>query len=1164
MTIVTRNDEVWQEPEEAAAITRAQTPPSTSEAFSGMLANNPTAYLQRRAERSQFDPSDWFFDMLNANATAYGAPADQLAQRVQSDTMQPEKYNELYAPRDDAGKVIPIGDTPMPEKLAMTVGDQMRTKRAADNAVQRFEGANSWPTNLAVNMAADMVDPINASAMLLPGLGEEAVAARLGFTGANLASRTAVRAISGATFGAAQEVPVAGLKMALAPGENTDYGFTDALKDTLLSGASMAAFTTGLGTAGDALKWVLGKETAWHLAPPEVKNVLPEAAPVMTADATTQNAAQRAALAQVIDGKPIDVADFFPKPPDTMTAVGLFTDHPYMGAELPGGPELGFDRDQVARQLEPELFSQFDDAATRRATLSRWYNEMSTQRAVEAPAPQADLQARLDELRDKMQSATKKQRATMAAEIADIHSRMGETEAPTAQPATPQPASPVEPPLPTGSIADIDTEIARLQTKAENANRAGREKIARRIENLKDQQERLAREVGVPNPAETIGPERFEQVNPEYGQYGPRTSPFVEQPPRPLRLTEFLATEGGIRDDGGDLRTIVDDLNYKPLAKVPNREVPIYRGKKPWTKETGMLPPESRFKKLFNDKGLSLDEAAERAQEAGYFPDHGSDVYANEATRHDLLNAIQEEIAGNHRYSLHDEADLAQFQTALAHNHEIDQLAQQHGIDPKGMSRAQFFDTLAERQSIEELADHIRSMEDERQALIDDLGEHFSGHPDLAEGDILDHPEHGPMLYEGPATLEDLLRVHDEAPAIHAGQSETTTGGERPVSAAGRAEQGEGGVGQNGRADRIAGGVGAETSRTPAAATGGDRTAGRTGPTLGDQQLANIQRQLAAADYRMRDLAVQVSDAYRRADQHIAIATAGHAGNLLDQFAARQAQFAGRNARPAYLQWQRDFSGLTEREKAWKETGVAPGIAQPELAKAISDVKAAASRPLSKTDPRQVQLDLDNPKPPEGFGDPFHEAPAKAAREKPTETATEGGKEPAATKGRETEQATPAKAETATAPAKPETFDSAWIKANHTDKDGAIELAKASDEIGSRVNDALDEGATVTLHTDGGREVEITNAEIAKGGGYKLLDSSGNAWGIMPIATDASGKIRLEIHPRETDPFPGIDMAALLPQERAELEAAQAAVEHADKMEGAYDEAAQCLKRAGA
>ena len=98
----------------------------------------------------------------------------------------------------------------------------------------------------------------------------------------------------------------------------------------------------------------------------------------------------------------------------------------------------------------------------------------------------------------------------------------------------------------------------------------------------------------------------------------------------------------------------------------------------------------------------------------------------------------------------------------------------------------------------------------------------------------------------------------------------------------------------------------------------------------------------------MRDLAVQVSDAYRRADQSIAIATAAHGGSLLDQTAARQAEFAGRNAKPAYMAWQRDFKGLTEREKAWKETGVAPGIAQPELAKAISDVTEAASRPLAK------------------------------------------------------------------------------------------------------------------------------------------------------------------------------------------------------------------------
>ena len=515
--------------------------------------------------------------------------------------------------------------------------------------------------------------------------------------------------------------------MALAPGENTDYGFSDALKDTLLSAASMAAFTTGLGTAGDAFKAILGKETSWHLQPPQVRNVLPEAAPVLTADATTNNAAQRSALAQVIDGKPVDVADFFPKPPDTMTAVGMFTDNPYLGGNVPGAAELGLDRDQIARQLEPELFGKFDDLSSRRATLSRWYNELAAEHVPEPTA--AGLNDELDALRTELQTATKARRAEIVQRIADIKEQLpteqtggGTATTPLSAegPAQPAISSPVSQPLPAGSIADLDAEISRLQVKMSTANRAGREKLSNRIASLQDQQSRLAAEIGVPINTAEIGPERFEP--PVTATRG--ATPYLPEPTnRPYSLLEFLASEGGVIDEGGDIRSMIGKDNMQPLlGRFRDRYKKLIA-----TREPGLEPgaenlplgdkerpttPAGRHKE---GEPMTLDQARERAWEEGYFHhdvsastpgtrEYGVGTKEAEPDIHDLLHLIEQEVRGNPVYSAHDLNQIEDFENVQAHNAEIAELAQRHGIEPKGLTRDQFMSAIAERASVEDLA----------------------------------------------------------------------------------------------------------------------------------------------------------------------------------------------------------------------------------------------------------------------------------------------------------------------------------------------------------------------------------------------------------------------------------------------------------------------------
>lgn len=96
----------------------------------------------------------------------------------------------------------------------------------------------------------------------------------------------------------------------------------------------------------------------------------------------------------------------------------------------------------------------------------------------------------------------------------------------------------------------------------------------------------------------------------------------VDSPKPQPGLLAFLAAHG-LRDDGGELRALDAEL--------------WHRGK-----------PFQR--RLVREDGLSLDMAAERAFEAGYFPDVGAPAWENGDNMHPvtadmLVEAIRRELA---------------------------------------------------------------------------------------------------------------------------------------------------------------------------------------------------------------------------------------------------------------------------------------------------------------------------------------------------------------------------------------------------------------------------------------------------------------------------------------------------------------------------------------
>jgi hypothetical protein len=103
----------------------------------------------------------------------------------------------------------------------------------------------------------------------------------------------------------------------------------------------------------------------------------------------------------------------------------------------------------------------------------------------------------------------------------------------------------------------------------------------------------------------------------------------------PMDIAEFLASKDGIRDDGGELKA--RDLDRKFIPGIG---------------------------KLVRGGGMTLDAAALRAWEAGYFPEHGPVSEGNRPTIDHLLDALDRNTAGNRVFAERDREQVASMDAA--------------------------------------------------------------------------------------------------------------------------------------------------------------------------------------------------------------------------------------------------------------------------------------------------------------------------------------------------------------------------------------------------------------------------------------------------------------------------------------------------------------------
>lgn len=263
---------------------------------------------------------------------------------------------------------------PDPKALADAVQQQQAQRdqqiAQADDIASRFEGGIL--PRLGADAISGMLDPTNIAASMLPGIGEERAAALLGVDGASFLGRTTARAVSGASAGLAGQVPLELLRAS----EDPDWRAADILPD-MTGGALLAGLAhVGLGALGDRLS------DRFSPAP----------------DTATDQAATRTALAQVLNGDPVEVQPLSPQlygPRMTALAVeeaNLRAQSEMLSAgrtePLPGAQAAAETLARV-QQVESQLgdMGELAPAEQRRALLQRRDELLAGARAIAVRSP---------------------------------------------------------------------------------------------------------------------------------------------------------------------------------------------------------------------------------------------------------------------------------------------------------------------------------------------------------------------------------------------------------------------------------------------------------------------------------------------------------------------------------------------------------------------------------------------------------------------------------------------------------------------------------------------------------------------------------------------------------------------------------------------------------
>ncbi|MEZ5688780.1 MAG: thermonuclease family protein [Caenibius sp.] len=217
--------------------------------------------------------------------------------------------------------------------------------------------------------------------------------------------------------------------------------------------------------------------------------------------------------------------------------------------------------------------------------------------------------------------------------------------------AEPMPAvsAPVRRPdyLDMGPVQRMDQPLSESQLKAAADNITPSDVLPIPSNAVADVEEAAARDAGRIVPAKPVnerGELTHQTVTNHMGQPVPKVGP--------VDVVGWLRLNGGLVDQGGE-------LSHMGLTNAARKGMDF-------------VGQETRFGPLLNDQGMTLDDAALRAWEAGYFPDHAERPSVN-----DFLDALRDTHEGRNRRFLSDDlAEVDRYYSAQAERTDLEQQMQ--------------------------------------------------------------------------------------------------------------------------------------------------------------------------------------------------------------------------------------------------------------------------------------------------------------------------------------------------------------------------------------------------------------------------------------------------------------------------------------------------------
>jgi len=346
-------------PPEPAEADYSQLPPTPGEAVKAFRDTGPATVLDQAVAKGHYsDAEPW--DRY-ANTLTVGRKQDQeLGLPPEGQMLDPVEANARYAPKGEDWFSKPIS-----EGLAQVTAKQKLENLQRDSDLARYENYHSWPVTFGMSAVGFMLDPANLAATFVPGIGEEAVAARLG---GGVVGRIAGRATAGAIGGAAASVPSVVAHTAL----DDQYSLRDAFLDLAMGAAGGAVIQGGVEGA---------LREGWRAA--------------VGTKASAIHTAISSAISQTVEEKPVDVTPILHPPPSDiqvhnvrlyLMATGQKADEETIvrAAAIAGrGEDIDFALNEARKEALPQTLAQ---VAEKQKTLNDvgYASGMSTQEFLNA------------------------------------------------------------------------------------------------------------------------------------------------------------------------------------------------------------------------------------------------------------------------------------------------------------------------------------------------------------------------------------------------------------------------------------------------------------------------------------------------------------------------------------------------------------------------------------------------------------------------------------------------------------------------------------------------------------------------------------------------------------------------------------------------------------